>query len=94
MNEIVEVQGAQVPSEETDRNKILAAIQEIDVSLTRIDSERDLIKAVAEDLKDEFGMGKRLVNRLAATYHKGDAEEVQLAYREFEEFYSEIVGEK
>ena len=91
MNEVVTTGSATLPSTKEDRSTILQALIEIDVSLTRIEAERDLIKEIADGLKEEFGMGKRLVNRLASTYHKGDQEEVAEQFREYKEFMEGLI---
>lgn len=93
MNEIAENSVyAILPSTNEDKQTILQALIEIDVSLTRIEAERDLIKEIADGLKEDFGLGKRLVNRLAATYHKGNAEEVLQQFEEYASFYDGVVG--
>ena len=90
MTEIIVAQTV-VPSSPADKLDILEAIKEIDLSLTRIDAERDLIKDIADQLKEDYSLPKRLVNRLAATYHKGNKEEVENQFQEYKEFYSAIV---
>ena len=90
MNELVAQGYATLPSTEKDKDIIAEAIEEIDVHLTRIDVEREAIKAIADMLKEEFDMGKRLVNRLAATYHKGNAEEIAEQFKEYNLFMGGI----
>lgn len=80
-----------VPSNQTDKDKIFNAIKEIDASLVRIDSEKDLIKDIAEALKDEFGMERRLVNSLAKTYHQGNRSDVDTFHDEFTDFYDNVI---
>jgi hypothetical protein len=91
MGELITAQAAIVPSADTDRDRILSAIKEIDVSLVRIEGERDLIKDIADTLNEEFGMSKSLVNRLAKTYHAGNRHEVDSAHEEFTDFYDNIM---
>jgi len=90
MGELIQAK-ATVPSTETDKQKILSAIREISDSMTRIESEKDLIKDIADELKESFGMGKRLVNTLAKTYHTGNKSEVDSFYEEFTDFYESII---
>ena len=89
MNELMT--GAVVPSAQTDKDKILGAIKEIDASLTRIESERGLITEIAAELKHEFNMGKKLVNSIAKAYHEGNRSDIDFAFSEFTDFMDHVV---
>jgi hypothetical protein len=89
MNELMT--GAVVPSAQTDKDKILGAIKEIDASLTRIEAERDLITEIAAEMKHEFSMGKKLINSIAKAYHEGNRSDIDLAFSEFTNFMDQVV---
>jgi len=73
------------------RKRVKKAILEIDESLTRIASERDLQKEILNKLEEELGVEKKMVRKLARTYFKQDFK-MQLADQdEFETAYQEIV---
>jgi len=59
----------------TDKAKILGMLQEISNSLTRVESERDLIKEILDRLQDECEIPKKLGRKLAKVYHKRSFEE-------------------
>lgn len=73
------------------RKRVKKAVLEIDESLTRIASERDLQKEILTKLEEELGVEKKMVRKLARTYFKQDFK-MQIADQdEFETAYQEIV---
>lgn len=66
-----------VLSSPTDRIELEKAIKEASGSLTRIDAERDLIKAIASKVKEDLEIKPAFFNQLVKVYHKQsrDAEE-------------------
>lgn len=82
-------------SSPTDRKKIKDALQEISNSLTRIESERDLIKEIKADLAEEFSeqLSKKQIARMARVYHKQNFMEEVAQHEQFEMLYEEITGQ-
>jgi hypothetical protein len=69
--------GIIVPSNPADQKTILNALKEADNCLLRIDSERDQIKVIIDDLNTKFpDLGKKWFSWAIKRMHKGDVDEV------------------
>lgn len=73
-----------------DKAKVLGCLQEISNSLTRIESERDLIKEILQKMQDEHEIPKKLSRKLAKTYHKRSYEEEVAQQNDFVEIYETV----
>lgn len=67
---------------------------EISNSMTRVQGEKDLIKEIYTDLKDQFELPPKLARKLAKAFHKRNLEEVRAEHEEFEETYETVFPEK
>ena len=81
-------------STEEDRKKFMGAIQEMSNSLLRIEAERDLIREIVKEKSDEFKISKKIINKIAKTYHKQNRAQVEAEHKEFMEIYDETVSKK
>lgn len=79
---------------EEDRKKFMGAIKEISNSMVRIESERDLIKEIVKDQAEEFNLSKKIINKIAKTYHKQNLTQVEAEHDEFIEVYEATTGSK
>lgn len=75
-----------------EKNDIKNCLQEISNSLTRVEAERDNIKAILDRMAEEFEMNKRLSRKLAKVYHKRNIQEEAASMQELQETYDDIVG--
>lgn len=73
-----------------DKAKVLGFLQEISNSLTRIESERDLIREVLQKMQDECEIPKKLSRKLAKTYHKRNYEEEVAEQSDFQTIYENV----
>jgi hypothetical protein len=73
-----------------DKAKVLGCLQEISNSLTRIESERDLIKDILQKMQDEHELPKKLSRKLAKVYHKRSFEEEVAQQNDFVEIYESV----
>lgn len=73
-----------------DKAKVLGCLQEISNSLTRIESERDLIKEILQKMQDEHEIPKKLSRKLAKTYHKRNFDEEVAQQNDFVEVYETV----
>lgn len=73
-----------------DKAKVLGCLQEISNSLTRIESERDLIKEVLQKMQDEHEIPKKLSRKLAKVYHKRNFDEEVAQQNDFVEVYETV----
>jgi len=74
----------------TDKAKILGMLQEISNSMTRVESERDLIKEILDRLQDECEIPKKLGRKLAKVYHKRSFEEEVAQQNDFVDIYEQV----
>lgn len=77
-------------SSPTDREKILRMIKEISDSMTRIESERDLIKETINDMSDQFQLNKKYIRKMAKVYHKQNFQQEKQETEEFETLYEQV----
>lgn len=66
-----------LPSSPEDRKKIMNAVQEISNSMSRMESERELIKEILTDVEDKFELPKKYTRKVAKIYHKQNMSQVQ-----------------
>jgi hypothetical protein len=71
-----------------ERKKLKGAIIELDGSMVRIEAERDLQKNIISELAEEIGLDKKLIRKLAKTYHDADFTKLVEDHNTFEEFYT------
>lgn len=74
------------------RKRLKNAIIELNDSMTRVASERELQKETINELFDELGIEKKVLRRLARTYFKANFQMEQEEHKTFEDFYDLILG--
>ena len=79
-----------IPSSPEDRKRIKAALQEMSDCMTRIESERDLIKNIIETVHEEFELSKKTFRRMAKVYHRQNFSKEVAEHEEFEVLYENI----
>lgn len=79
--------------DEVSKKRIKKALQEISDSMTRTESERDLIKEIVKDVCEEFQINKKTFRRMAKTYHKRNFSVEVALDQEFETMYETITNE-
>ncbi len=81
-----------LPTTPEDKLKLISALKDISASMSRIDAERDLLKNIKSDICDELQLNRKVLNKLARTYHKGNySEEVEM-HKHFEELYETVTN--
>jgi hypothetical protein len=73
-----------------DKKKLKGAIQEISNSMTRMEAERDLIKEIIKEQSDQFQIPKKILAKIAKTYHKQNLTQEVEEHEDFVEMYDEI----
>lgn len=81
-------------SSPADRKRIRDAMSEISGSMTRVDAEKDFQKEAISELHDQFKISKRILSKMARTYHKQNFHSEQQNNDEFETLYTEVVDIK
>lgn len=75
-----------------DRQVLRGAILELNDSMTRVSSERDLQKDIIDKLTDKLGIDKKIVRRMAKTYYKANYSSEVEDNKAFEEFYETVIN--
>lgn len=70
------------------------AIRELDIAMTQIDNQKDHMKQIIDDLNGELDIEKKLVRKMAKTYHKQNFATVKMENGEFEAFYENVIERK
>lgn len=79
-----------LPVTPIDKLKLLDALKDISASMARMEAERDLLKTVKNDICEELELNRKVLNKLARIYHKGNySEEVEM-HKHFEELYETV----
>lgn len=73
-----------------DKKKLKEAIQEISKSMTRIEAERDLIKEILKEQSDQFQIPKKILAKIAKTFHKQNLTQEVEDHEDFVELYEEV----
>jgi len=81
-------------STEEDRKKFMGAVQEMSNSMLRIEAERDLLREIVKEKSDEFKISKKIINKIAKTYHKQNRTQVEAEHEEFLELYDAATTKK
>lgn len=73
-----------------DRKKIFDAIKEISNSLLRMESERDLIKEIVKEISDEHQIPRKIVSKIAKTFHKQNLTQEVADHEDFVDLYETV----
>lgn len=83
-----------LPPSPIDKLRLIEGLRDISASMARQEAERDVLKQLKDDLCDELELNRKVLNKLARTYHKGNySEEVEL-HKHFEELYETATQNK
>lgn len=77
-----------------DLQEIKNRFTEISNSWTRVSAEKDLVKEIFQDLKEEYEIPPKLARKLAKAYHKRNVQEVVAEDSEFAETYDRVFENK
>jgi len=75
------------PEQKKDLQK---AVQEISNSMTRMEAERDLIREIVKDQSQNLQIPKKIVAKIAKTYHKQNLAQEVADHEEFVELYESV----
>ena len=75
---------------EADKDKIKKAVKEIEESMTRVDAEKDHVKEICSDLKEDTGVEPKHLRKLADTLHKQNLQEQEEEFEMFVESYEKL----
>lgn len=80
-------------SNPVDRQKLKLALVEMTHCFQRMDDERESAKDIAADCEEQYGISKKLINKVAKTMYKHSYADVQAENEHFEFLYESIVDD-
>jgi archaellum component FlaC len=83
-----------IPSSPEDLKKIEAALSEASDSLIRIEAERDHIKDIVENIKENFNIPKKHITKMIKVYHQNNFDEVTAEQNTFEVLFESVKNAK
>lgn len=72
------------------KNDLQKAICEISNSMTRTEAERDLIKDIVKVQSDNLQIPKKIISKIAKTYHKQSLHQEVADHEDFVELYEKV----
>ena len=72
------------------KKKLQGAIREISNSMTRTEAERDLIREIVKEQSAELQIPKKIISKIAKTYHKQNLTQEVADHEEFVELYEKV----
>jgi archaellum component FlaC len=83
-----------IPSATSDLKAINDAIKEINDSMTRMASEKELIKDIIADISEKYELPKRFVSKMAKTYYKQSFDKETADQDDFSDLYVAVTEVK
>jgi len=74
-----------------DKDKVKKALSELNDSMTRVSSERNLQKEIIDEVFDSVGLDKKMLRRMARVFFKANFNDEVKSNNQFEDFYKGIV---
>ena len=78
-------------SNPADQKKLLSLLKTCSDSLTRMEAEKELIKAEIAEISEQLEIPKRLLNKLVRVYHKQNYDEEVTTNEQFVQLYETVV---
>jgi Transcriptional regulator DsbA len=83
-----------IPSSEADRKRLRGMIEEMVVCHALIDAQRDTRKTICATAHEEFGIPKKMINKMARIMHKHNYASERAEQDDFDALYETITGQK
>ena len=74
------------------KKDLQGAIQEISNSMIRTEAERDLIREIVKEQSDTLQIPKKVISKIAKTYHKQNHAQEVADHEDFVELYEKITA--
>lgn len=81
-----------IPSDPQTRKVILDAMKEMSDSMTRVESEKNLMKEIIDDVSDKVEVPKKYLRKMANIYHKQNLTEVKTEMDDVEALYEAVTN--
>lgn len=83
-----------IPSSPADLEKIRGALQEIADAFTRMTAERELVKDIKAQLKEDFDLPPKFITKLAKTFYNQDFDSQEVEHEDFSELWEAVSKKK
>lgn len=70
--------------------QLRGAIGEISASMTRTEAERDLIREIVKEQSQQLQIPKKIISKIAKTYHKQSLTQDVQDHEDFVELYEKV----
>lgn len=74
------------------KKDLQGAIQEISNSMLRSEAERDLVKEIVKEQSDQLQIPKKVISKIAKTYHKQNLAQEVADHEDFVELYEKVTA--
>jgi intein-encoded DNA endonuclease-like protein len=74
------------------KKDLQGAIQEISNSMLRSEAERDLIKEIVKEQSDTLQIPKKVISKIAKTFHKQNLAQEVADHEDFVELYEKVTA--
>ena len=72
------------------KKELQGAVREISASMLRTEAERDLIREFVKDQSQKHNISKKIITKIAKTYHKQNLTQEIAEHEEFVEMYDSV----
>lgn len=72
------------------KKELQGAIREISASMTRTEAERDLIREIVKDQSQKHQIPKKIITKIAKTYHRQNLTQEIQDHEDFVELYDTV----
>jgi len=83
-----------IPSNPAELKTIQAAMKEMSDCMIRIDSEKEAMKDIVEDLNEKYELPKKFISKMARVYHKQSFDKESVEHEDFADLYVAVTGAK
>jgi DNA-binding MarR family transcriptional regulator len=74
------------------KKELQGAIQEISNSMLRSEAERDLVKEIVKEQSDKLQIPKKVISKIAKTFHKQNLAQEVADHEDFVELYEKVTA--
>lgn len=76
---------------EQDKKAVHDFLMEMSASMVRAEGERDFQKEAIKDASEKFTLSKKILRKMARTYHKQNYRDEIATMEEFQKIYESVV---
>ena len=83
-----------IPSNTAELKTIQAAVKEMSDCMIRIQSEREAMRDIVEDLAEKYELPKKFINKMAKVYFKQNFDKESVEHEDFADLYIAVTEAK